>query len=176
MGNMSNPCINRWGLSSLWYHYWYSDSKYYLNLQQDVIFLKLIRLYLSYGSDYSARMIWNPFWYKTGIRPLASEKNKYYRWTLVYNELRDEEVINQYRIESPERFDTRISVLRFNSWFIFNLYWFQPDKGSRRRRLNSRVTSYTNPLLLIEKSHSKLSKLSTLTRLTSISCSANYNF
>ena len=141
---MSNPCINRWGLNSVWHHYWYSDSRYSLNLQLDNSILALLNIYLNYGSDFHTRMLWNAFWYKTSSKPAGVNQAKYYRWLSVYNDVSMSTNNYPFRLASEERFSTRISVLKFNSWYVINLYWFQPDKKKNKRLQQAKLQSITS--------------------------------
>lgn len=145
---MSNPCINRWGLNSLWRHYWYSDSRYAVNLQHDKLVTELVSTYLNYGSDFSTQHQWNSFWYKTNPRPSKENINNHYRWVSIYSHAAQE--TSTYRLRKDrenETFETRISILKFQSWIVFNLYWFQPDKKRAKRlkmtRLRHRLILHT---------------------------------
>lgn len=176
---MSNPCINRWGLNALWHHYWYSDSKYHLNLQHDSIFLELLKIYLNYGNSFTSLFFWNQFWYKNSTKPARPNMNQFYRWLPTYSELLKTTSTYRYRIVSQERFDTRINVLKFNSWYVINFYWFQPDKGANRRRKEARLSIHANPLFITSRSNSaltKLTKLKTLTNSLAALPSQTYNF
>lgn len=171
---MSNPCINRWGLNSLWHHYWFSDSKYYLNLQHDTAVLELLQVYLNYGSDFTTKMLWNPFWYKTSARPALRNLFLYYRWLPVYNDILLATTNYQFRLNSEERFNTRINVLKFNSWYVVNLYWFQPDKKRKHRLKLAKLKSSTTVQTFDFRSTSNVSKLNNLIRISA--SSARYNF
>ena len=140
---MSNPCINRWGLNSMWNHYWYSDSSYSLNLGQDRVILDLTYTYLNYGTDHTYRLFWNNFWYKSSPSPNFQVLSSYYRWIPLYSEILRTTSYYPFRVVSEERFETRVSVLRYNSWFILNLYWLQPDKVRRRKLRISKPYKYT---------------------------------
>lgn len=141
---MSNPCINRWGLNSVWHHYWYSDSRYSLNLQLDNTILTLLEIYLNYGSDFYTRMLWNSFWYKTSVKPKEIKQEKYYRWLSVYNDVSMSTNNYPFRLSSEERFMTRTSVLKFNSWYVVNMYWFQPDKKKTKRLRQAKLHTFTS--------------------------------
>lgn len=157
---MSNPCINRWGLKMFWHHYWHSDVRYSANLQHDALFIKLIQLYLLYGSNTDSSIFWNKFWYKTGPAPSLLNLHNYYRWLTVSNKTLQS--INTYRLRtSPEEvFQTRVNVLKFNSWVVVNFYWFQPDKDKAKRARMSKIKSYTNSINSTKLSPAALIKLS----------------
>ena len=158
---MSNPCINRWGLNAFWHHFWYSDSRYALNLQQDKIFTDLVQVYLTYGSNAQNSLFWNNFWYKTSKSPAHSGLQLYYRWLTVHNEALKMTTTYRLRLHSEETFQTRVSVLRFSSWWVINLYWFQPDKDKNKRARRAKLGTFTNltnprrvsPSTLIKFSH-----------------------
>ena len=162
---MSNPCINRWGLNSVWHHYWFSDSRYYLNLKHDALILDLLNIYLNYGSDLYTTMFWNSFWYKTSVKPSSRDLTKYYRWLSVYNDISMSTNTYPFRLSSEERFMTRISILKFNSWYVVNLYWFQPDKKRNQRLLRAKLQTYTTVQSSILRSNSSISKLRSIVSL-----------
>lgn len=161
---MSNPCINRWGLNSFWHHYWFSDSRYGMNLQQDRLILSLLQTFVKYGSSAHREVFWNSFWYKTHDPAINIQHNQFYRWLTVNN--KDDSAASTYRlrIESEEIFPARISFLKFNSWLIINFYWFQPDKGKKRRSLRSKVRRYIHTPLKLTTSYSRLPKLRALVK------------
>lgn len=177
---MSNPCINRWGLNTLWRHYWYSDTKYALNLQHDKLIIELINTYLMYGSNYSSKTFWNPFWYKKNEIPNNEDTKIHYRWTSVYHEESQETITYRFRkTRDEEIFNTRISILKFQSWLVFNLYWFQPDKKRKKRLKISRLKHHTIIHTEQSKSDSQLVKLQTAIKIFNSKTSfntLNYNF
>jgi hypothetical protein len=176
---MSNPCINRWGLNSFWHHYWYSDSRYASYLQHDDLALNLVQTYLTYGSDIDAKMFWNKYWFKSSTAPQSPQLSRYYRWVTVSNKTLH--TVNTYRlrISSEETFQMRVSVLRFNSWLVINLYWFQPDKNKRKRDRLAKLKLYTNSAATWTSSTAPLVKLRTLLTVSHISstkAATNYLF
>lgn len=170
LGNMSNPCTNRWGLNSYWYHYWYSDSFYAENSLQDSLFLHLLQVYLKYGLNTPSTVFWSWYWYKdesssTLQRPSVSQ---YYRWiTLNNHTLRS---VNTYRLrrENSEVFQSKVTVLKFNAWVVINCYWFQPDKKRRQSLLRVKPVNYINHNYLSSKSNLNLKKLRTVISRSSI--------
>lgn len=161
---MSNPCINRWGLNSIWYHSWYSDSRYAFNLQHDKLALELIQVYLKYGNAVHAKLFWNCFWYKTGTAPTNRPTQVFYRWATVYNETLRMTSTYRMRITSEEVFQTQISVLKFDSWMIVNFYWFQPDKDKKKRARRAKLKRYTSSVNPLKRSITPLKKISNLVR------------
>ena len=159
---MSNPCINRWGLNAMWYHYWYSDSSYSLNLSQDRLILDLTQTYLNYGTDHTTKLFWNSFWYKSNLTPQTVDLKSYYRWLPLYSEILRTTSYYPFRTSSEERFNTRASVLRYNSWFILNLYWFQPDKIRQRKLRIAKPYRYTSVTITPQRTTSTISKTAKL--------------
>ena len=155
---MSNPCINRWGLNSFWHHYWFSDTKYALNLQHDRLILELLQTFIKYGSNVHKLTFWNPFWYKKNIQPSNTNSNYLYRWVTMYSKSADTNSTYRLRKEGEEIFLARTSFLKLNSWLIVNFYWFQPDKSkkkrvlrtSTRRRIHTRTCLYTSSSILLK--------------------------
>jgi len=159
---MSNPCINRWGLTSLWYHYWYSDSHFHVNLQHDKLFLGVVEFYLNFGTDITPTNFYSPFWYKTSTRPVRVDLKTFYDWTESLDDEGNPLTPRSVRLESAEKFTTRMSILKFESWLVINVYWFQPDKS----RKIARPRSFLNPLSSVyttsKKSNSQLVKVSNI--------------
>jgi len=162
---MSNPCINRWGLNSFWHHYWYSDSRYYLNVQHDNLVLELLTTYLNYGTDVSSPMFLNSFWYKTSTKSKPQSLDQYYRWATVYNDTLRTTSTYRLRKESEETFRTRINILKFSSWFIVNVYWFQPDKDKLKRSRRAKMRRKTSVIARLSTSKSYVTKFNTAVQL-----------
>lgn len=176
---MSNPCINRWGLNAFWHNYWYSDSRYSLYLQQDKLFTTLVQLYLAYGTSYGSTFFRRAFWYKTATPTPQTKLEIYYRWITTRGREAHEVATARLRLSTAENFQTRVSVLRLNSWFVINIYWFQPDKLKNKRSKRTRVHYSVTPITPIQTTLAPLSKLNTSIRaLTTASLlpSLNYNF
>ena len=176
---MSNPCINRWGLNTFWHHYWYSDTRYSDNLQQDKVFVELVQIYLKYGTVYNSTFSYNLFWYKTAPKPQLPKLHHYYRWVTTRGREAHEVVTSRLRLETAEIFQTRVSILRFNSWFIVNIYWFQPDKFKNKRDRRSKVLQSAITLATTKTTFSSLSKLNSLARRASLDLNLSspyYNF
>ena len=142
----------------MWYHHWYSDSFYSLNLSQDRLILDLTHSYLNYGTDHSMKLFWSSFWYKRTLKPDTVDLKSYYRWLPLYSEILRTTSYYPFRTSSAERFNTRASILRYNSWFILNLYWFQPDKVRQRHLRIAKPYRYTSTTFIPQRSSSILSK------------------
>jgi len=163
---MSNPCVSRWGLSSFWHHFWYSDVRYSLYVQQDKVIVDLVQLYIQYGTVRSSVFSQKWFWYKTSPQPTYLSIYRYYRW--VTSEGRDpsESYTTSVRLAASEVFQTRVSVLRFDSWILINIYWFQPDKQRNKRAKRSRLSYTAVPLFDSAVTNSHLTKLNFLQQVT----------
>ena len=176
---MSNPCVNRWGLNAFWHHYWYSDTNYASFLQQDKIFIELVQLYLKYGTVYGSTFSHNLFWYKTAAKPKTANLQLYYRWVTTRGREAHEVDTSRLRLETAETFQTRVSILRFDSWFILNIYWFQPDKFKNKRDRRSKTIKKVTSLATNSSTLSTLSKLNSLVTYNPVfklSASPIYNF
>ena len=165
LGNMSNPCINRWGLNVFWHHHWYSDSRYALNLRQDKLATTLVQSYLSFGLDVPSNFFWNPYWFNTQAAEQSPDINRYYRWILAKSTALRSVTEYRLRIESEEVYQTFVTVLRFNSYFIINMYWFQPDKGRKRRLMKAR---HFHKTISYDPARASLSHLAKWKKLTSV--------
>lgn len=159
---MSNPCINRWGLTSFWQHFWYSDSRYALQLKQDKIFIELLKIYLAYGSEAPHTLFWNNYWYKTNPSPIDRKLSIRYRWSTVYDESSESYITYRLRLEGEEFFQTRITILRLESWLLINLYWFQPDKRRKKRLSRTKPVVYTEAATFTKTKPSSLTKVKSL--------------
>ena len=125
---MSNPSINRWGLSVFWHHLWYSDLNYASYLQQDKIILFLIETYLRYGSNLTTQLFWTSFWRKKSWYHYRVPPTRYYRWAQIKHPFFQTISIYRFRATSEEIYSSRTVLLRFNSWLLLNFYWFRPQK------------------------------------------------
>lgn len=176
---MSNPCINRWGLNSFWHNFWHSDSRYALMLQQDKAFTTLVQLYFKYGTVFASTFGHSTFWYKTGAKPSPLDLNYYYRWVTIKGTDQYESYTARLRLTSAESFQTRVSILRYDSWFIINLYWFQPDKLKNKRDKRSLLTPTVIPYAAIPRPIEATTRLQTLLRKAAplqFTKSTPYNF
>ena len=135
LGNINNPCVNRWGINSFWSHYWYSDKRYNQFLQQDIMFTTLIKTYVYYGAEAPPRFLQDKMWYKRSnllIENWLPYENRWY--TKVEIDL-GYTVAYILRRESPEIFETRWNILRFNKWVVFNVRWLQPNKTKKKNEI-----------------------------------------
>lgn len=135
MGNMSNPCINRWGFNTFWYNFWINDWSYSHNLNQDRIFSKLLNLFLFYGINVTYNLFSSYYWYATVNYNLALPT--YYRWISRRGEQFGEDISYKLRKEATCVFPMKLWILKYGNWVIFNQYWFYPlQKGQKNTQLN----------------------------------------
>lgn len=130
MGNMSNPCINRWGMNTFWYNFWYSDNNYASQVKQDKIFIKLINIYLIYGLSVPHNVFANLYWYAKHFKKL--DFPSYFRWFTTKDTGRGKVETYAIRKSIDCVFPMRLWLLRYDNWLIINLYWFRPFKNKKR--------------------------------------------
>ena len=170
---MSNPCINRWGLNSFWHHYWYSDTRYASSLHQDALLNTMIHTYITYGSNTNNTRFFNTYWYKKHCAPKPRNMSTFSRWLTAYSYTLRTTNYYKMRTESEERFHSRISILRFQSWILINLYWFQPDKKRKQRIKSAKLYHRLSTSTSANTSSSNLTKFS---NLVNVSKSLTYEF
>ena len=166
MGNINNPCINRWGVNSFWSHYWYSDNRYHQFLQQDTMFSTFLKIYIHYGCDTPPKFFQDKLWYK---KTFDDTKMKLYRDNRWFHVIEAELNYDYYYIirnEHTETFESRWVILRYNKWFVVSISWFQPDKTLNKRKKLTRTMKH----ILTSHPTTTLSdkKTRTLSRFSSI--------
>lgn len=131
---MSNPCINRWGMNTFWYNFWYSDNNYASNLHQDTIFIKLINIYLFNGISLPHNIFANFYWYAKHTSKL--DFPTYYRWFTLRRTFVDIQATYSLRHQTDCVFPMKLWILKYGNWLIINLYWFRPltlkSRGAKR--------------------------------------------
>ena len=123
---MSNPTINRWGSNSIWYHFWYADTAYAKQVNQDKIFSQLIEIYLIYGLESHYHHFNNIYWFRKPRKCYPA--HSYFRSLVLRKEAIGMETKYRLRVGVEDVYKMRIWILRYNRWFIINMYWFQPYK------------------------------------------------
>ena len=159
MGNINNPCINRWGVNSFWSHYWYSDNRYYQFIQQDSMFSTILKTYIHYGSDTPPKFVQDPLWYKNPTDNTKMKLHRDNRWFYVVEKDLGYSFSYIIRNEGSETFESRWVVLRFNKWCVISVSWFQPDKLFNKRRRKSQIVNHllvTDKLLPLQKKKSRV--------------------
>lgn len=166
MGNINNPCVNRWGLNSMWNRYWYADSKYALFLQQDDMFSLLLKTYIDFGGHPRVSSHRNPFWCATSRFVQNDLPSKDYRWVTIHERELNYFLRFRLRLEAVEKFQSTWTILRFNSYVVINASWFQPDKQknkrSRKSQVFKRILPVPTPLDSSKRSVRTLSRVSAL--------------
>lgn len=143
MGNMSNPSVNRFGLNTFWYKFWYSDNRYSATLSQDFIFEKLINIYLFYGLNNFKNIFYNSYWFYSSNKNISL--TKYFRWVPAKQTEFGLNPEYRLRFTVTDIYPMKLWILRYGRWFIFNMYWFQPLKIKKfrsKRRRRSRLDQY----------------------------------
>lgn len=137
VGNMSNPAVNRWGLTTYWHSLWYSDVRYSLNVRQDALFEDLIHSYITHGLEVPQHLFFHPSWYRTQRLSRCWQKHQrsYFRWFTKPEILENEKATYRLRQTYIDAYYMRLWILKVDRWLIFNLYWFQPMK---RRRIGKK--------------------------------------
>lgn len=129
MGNMGNPLLNRWGINVFWQHFWYADKYYSKQVQQDILFLKLINTYLYFGLETSKPFFFNNYWYSN--LPEIKNQWKYFRFARHKHNLTNTVSTYRVRVGVSDVIPMKIWLLRYNKWLIINAYWFQPIKSKK---------------------------------------------
>jgi len=160
MGNMSNPSINRWGINTFWYSFWYSDMRYSENLKQDSLFIKLLNIYLYYGVNISSNIFANIYWYSKQFTLL--QFSLYTRQLTFKNPLLQTQSSYSLRQKIDSIYPMKLWLLKYNNWLVINLYWFQPFK--KKHKINQNKPSLTRDLFQTPESPTmnSIRKLKTL--------------
>jgi len=132
---MSNPCINRWGMNTFWYSFWYSDTNYARYLKQDTAFTRLVHTYLYHGIDLPYNLYANTYWYQKQTHKVAARRAPVYwrRFSLWDWQTRSYEAFST-RHETKCMFPMKLWILRYGGWLIINYYWFRPTTFKGRRK------------------------------------------
>jgi len=129
---MSNPSINRWGLNLFWYKFWFSDKNMQKIFHQDYNFDKLIYFFIRYGLLLQTPLFFNNYWFSTNYTNLRNTfiKNQlnYFRIIEYRNKVINETTTSKIRNNLKNIFFSRLWILRFQNWLVFNFYSFQPVK------------------------------------------------
>lgn len=176
---MSNPIPNRLGLNLFWHNFWYSDTRYSMYAQQDELIQLLSETYLTYGSNVKTTLFWHPYWFKTTIYKTTTYSLKYYRWASIVNKVFHTSTNYRFRLLGEQLIKARFSLLRFNSWVVINLFWFQPNKSHKRRLLMPNIhdsLQTTSQRTLIDNKLRRLRSIIYYTQLTVTPRRLSYDF
>ncbi len=157
---MSNPSINRWGINTFWYSFWYSDNRYSENLKQDSLFIKLLNVYLYYGVNISSNIFANLYWYSKQFTFL--QLPSYSRQLTFKNPLLQTQSSYSLRHKTDSIYPMKLWLLKYNNWLVINLYWFQPFKKKHKQSKNK--TFITRDLFNTpeSKTYNSIRKIKTL--------------
>ena len=150
---MSNPSINRWGLNTFWWNFWFNDFSYSSSYKHDQVFIKLTELYLFYGVNLSYNIFANPYWYASNFQHLSIPA--YRRWIVRKPNQFGEVMRYSLRNEADCLFPMKIWILRYGNWLIINQYWFHPLK--KKKVLNARLNpNHLDSIHILSHSDSKI--------------------
>ncbi len=138
-------------MNTFWYNFWYSDNRYSENLKQDSLFLKLLNIYLYYGISSSVNIFANFYWYSKNFKNLVF--NSYTRLLTFKNPLLGTKSSYELRQKTESIYPMKVWLLRYNSWIIINLYWFQPLK-KKNKNVRSKNKSSVDIFNIQEKTTS----------------------
>lgn len=159
---MSNPSINRWGVNSIWYNFWYTDSSYGRIVSQDRIFSQLINTYVQYGLSTSHSYFSNKYWFSRSQPELRAYYNTYF-WRYTAHKVQIGKKNHLMRYKRDDVFNMRTWVLRYGGWLILNLYWFRPHKKKFTVKSLDWCFDRDHLTVLNENRSTKLRRLLTLT-------------
>jgi len=131
---MSNPCINRWGINTFWYRFWYSDVKYSENVKYDNLFLKLLNIYLYHGINLPINIFINHYWYINLVE--INKLPDYFRLFTFKNPTLGLTSSYRLRVKTNDIYPMKIWLLKFDKWLLINFYWFQPLKKKFNKNNN----------------------------------------
>jgi|LakMenE18May11ns_1017448.scaffolds.fasta_scaffold9957569_3 hypothetical protein len=176
---MSNPCINRWGINTFWYKFWYSDVRYSENLKQDSVILKLINIYMFYGVNCQHNIFFTSYWYLS--KNISLNFPSYFRFFDYKNKTLGLKSSYRLRQRTNDIYPMRVWLLRYDKWILINFYWFQPMK-KKYNPTNSKFKTSTDVFNLIGSSQfttNSIKKIKTLYSLSFFKTFLNrtyYNF
>lgn len=132
MGNLSNPSINRWGLTLFWYNFWYTDKNSQQIFHQEQIFSQIIYNFIFYGLNMNKIFFFNLYWFKkidSIYKNTLENINNFNSLTSSYveykNKLDQSTDLVFYRKKKKYIYLSKIWILRYQSWCILNLYSIQ---------------------------------------------------
>lgn len=174
---MSNPSINRWGINTFWYSFWYSDNRYSENLKQDSLFIKLLNLYLYHGVNISSNIFANLYWYSKQFTLLQFPS--YSRQLTFKNPLLQTQSSYSLRHQTDSIYPMKLWLLKYNNWLLINLYWFQPFKKKHKKHQNSKFLTrdlFTTPESQTSNSIRKIKTLFSINFFNKLTNKLYYQF
>ena len=149
---MSNPTITRLGINQFWYKHWYADTSHAQNVQQDILFTLLVKLYLNYGLQIKSNIFVHEYWYKfRNIKKIRLHQefrsyNTFFRRFYYSNDVVSIEHTFLLRNKTPEYFPMNIWFLKFTNWIIISVNWFKPLKQKRIKDTHINSASAINTI------------------------------
>lgn len=135
---MSHPSINRWGTNLFWYNFWYTDKKQSFSIHQDLIITELIYTYTNFGLFQKKHVFVNNYWFKKNtldFNKINEENNlKYFQMMEHKNKITDEITKFKLRKKLKHMYNSKLWILRYQNWIVFNLYSFQPVTKKKKIR------------------------------------------
>lgn len=114
-----------------------------------------------YGAHPARYWVYNKYWFDvSSIVAVDYDSRDYRRFTFTEEHFKYTYRF-QYRIESPEVFESKWIILRYNKWIVISVSWFQPDKGVKKRQKKTRTF---NRIMLNSNRGSHFAKTSKLFR------------
>jgi len=174
---MSNPSINRWGINTFWYSFWYSDNRYSDNLKQDSLFIKLLHLYLHHGVNSSSNFFANLYWYSKQFQSLQFPA--YSRQLTFKNPLLQTQSSYSLRHKTVDVYPMKLWLLKYNNWVVINLYWFQPFKKKQKKYQSNKFLTkdlFYTPEIKTANSIRKIKTLLSIQFFNKINSNLYYKF
>ena len=133
---MSNPLINRWGTNLFWYNMWYTDKNQASSIHQDLLIAELISTYTNFGLFQKKHIFVSNYWFKKNtveLNKINIENDlKYFQLMEHKNKITDEITKFKLRKRIKRVYNSKLWILRYQSWIVFNLYSFQPITKKRK--------------------------------------------
>ena len=149
--------INRWGVNQLWHHCWLSPKNFTKTFYQNKLFVKLTQTYLKYGLSSCQTVNFKTYWLNT--RKSNFNSSRYYRRAIFENKLTNELVNYRFRLASKKIYLATTTLLRYDSWFILFIQWYNPSynlflsKKNKNKNDSKYVYYLTNPKSVIRLSY-----------------------
>lgn len=159
---MGYPVITRLGLSQFWYRHWYanSNSSYFMNFKQDLIFTHLFKMYLNYGLTFSNTLFMHEHFFNYKYRNIRLNlllKNlRYFRRFYFSNYNLGIEHSYFLRYKTGEYFPLRLWIIKYSNWLIICFNCFKPIKQKFSKKITTKKEFYSiSPSLNFNKNNQK---------------------
>ena len=149
---MSNPTVTRLGKTQMWYKLWSTPVNYSRTLKITHSFENFVNLYFNYGLMYSNNFFQSNYWYRTNTNNTSQLKSLYFRKYFFLHKVLAIEHSYHIRLNTPEYFQLRTFLMKYNQWVIFSIQWFKPWKNSNsnfsKKHNNSGILKPQLPVIL----------------------------